>query len=70
MDDEQADLRATAEDMIDDSQRVEELERRKLGLDAADPRFAALAHEIEDLVARMARKAKVQSEIAADAAEG
>jgi hypothetical protein len=70
VDDEQADLRATAEDMIDDSQRVEELERRKLALDAADPRFAALAHEIEDLVARMARKAKVQSEIAADAAEG
>ena len=68
MDDVRADLRATAEDMIDDSRRIKELERRKLELDAADPRFAALASEIEELVAHMARKAKAQSDIASKAA--
>lgn len=58
------DLKATAEAMIDDSQRVEDLERQKLKLHADDPRYAQLAHEIERLVARMTTKARAQSQLA------
>lgn len=60
------DLRATAEDMIDDSRRLEHLEHQKLKLDAADPRYSELAREIEELVAQMSTKARAQTEIAAD----
>lgn len=62
------DLKATAEAMIDDSQRVEDLEKRKLALDADDPRYAELARQIEGLVSRMATKARAQTQIAKDAA--
>lgn len=69
MSSESDDLKATAEDMIDDSRRVEELEQQKLRLDPADPRFAELARQIEQLVAQMANKARAQQEIAAEASE-
>lgn len=60
------DLRATAEAMIDDSQHLEDLEKAKLQLDASDPRYAQLAREIEQLVSRMAAKARIQTQIAED----
>ena len=69
MDKEQQDLRATAEDMISDSQRVKELERAKLKLDASDPRYAELSRQIEELVAGMAAKAQAQTQLA-DEAQG
>ena len=69
MDADKEDLRATAEDMIEDSRRLEQLEREKLSLDADDPRYGALAHEIEQLVASMARKAQAQAQIAAEATD-
>lgn len=70
MSEEKDDLKATAEDMIEDSRRLEDLERQKLKLDAADPRFAELAAEIAKLVAQMAAKARAQTELAADAQGG
>jgi hypothetical protein len=67
MTDRDDDLKATAEAMIDDSHTVEVLEREKLKLDADDPRFAQIARQIEDIVARMASKARVQTAIAEEA---
>ena len=67
MSEREDDLKATAEAMIDDSQRVEDLEKEKLALEADDPRYARLAREIEDLVARMAAKARAQTRLAEDA---
>ena len=61
------DLKATAEAMIDDSQRLEDLEKTKLELDASDPRYPQLAREIEQLVSRMAAKARIQTQIAEEA---
>lgn len=69
MSDTQDDLKATAEAMIDDSQRVADLEKAKFRLDASDPRYAQLAHEIERLIERMSAKARVQTQIAEEAAE-
>ena len=63
------DLKATAEAMIDDSQRLEDLEKTKLALDADDPRYAHLAREIEQLVSRMAAKARIQTQIAEEVRE-
>jgi hypothetical protein len=63
----QDDLKATAEAMIDDSQRVKDLEKQKLVLAADDPRYVEIARQIEDLVARMAAKARAQTQIAEEA---
>ena len=60
------DLRATAEDLIEDSERVHEIEQEKLELPADDPRMVGLARESERIVRRMVPKAAVETELAED----
>lgn len=67
MTDREDDLKATAEAMIDDSQRVMDLEQQKLALDAKDPRYGKLSRAIERVVARMKTKARAQTEMADEA---
>lgn len=57
------DLRATAEDLIEDAERVKQIEQAKLALDAGDPRANRLARESERIVRRMVPKAAVETEL-------
>ena len=65
----QEDLRATADDIAADAERVHEIEIEKTELPADHPRTAALAEETESLIEEMARKARIQTSLI-DAAQG
>jgi hypothetical protein len=62
--DESQDLRATAEDLIEDAERVQEIEHEKLELPADDPRMVDLARESERIVRSMVPKAASETELA------
>jgi hypothetical protein len=57
------DLRATAEDLIVDAERLKHVEERKLELDADDPQVERLADEGEQIVEEMLPKARLQRQI-------
>lgn len=57
------DLRATAEDLIEDAERLKRIEKRKVGLEPGDPLLVKLAEEANRVVARMAPKAQAQREL-------
>lgn len=61
MSQETDDLRATAEDLIEDAERVKQIEQAKLALDADDPRANRLARQSERIVRRMVPKASVET---------
>ncbi len=69
-DQEREDLRATAEDLLADAQRLKEIERRKLELDPADPEMLELAVESESVARRMAPKAAAQRALSEGMTEG
>jgi hypothetical protein len=64
MSDKQDDLRATADDLIVDAERLKHVEERKLELDKDDPQVERLADEGEQIVEEMLPKAKLQRQIA------
>jgi hypothetical protein len=64
MADELEDLRATADDLAEDSRRLEAIEERKGTLAAEDPELVRLSDEAEQLTRRMAAKATAQRELA------
>lgn len=67
LDHTEADLKATAEDLVADARRVEAIEVKKTKLDANDPRVAELSAESEELTAKMAHKARVERALADEA---
>ena len=62
------DIRATADDISADAERVIRLEGEKKELDAEDPRRAEVAREIESLTAKQARSARVETTLVDEAA--
>ena len=62
------DLRATADDLAADADRLKQIEEQKAALEQGDPTLVDLSDEAEQLTEDMAAKAKIQSELAADAA--
>jgi hypothetical protein len=66
----QDDLRATAEDMAADAERVREIETEKSDLPVDHPRTARLSVESEALTAQMAEKAKAQMALVEKAQTG
>jgi hypothetical protein len=58
------DLRATAEDLAADADRVGAIEREKKTLPPGDPKAIELARESERMTAEMAEKAKVETALA------
>ena len=64
------DVRATAESIASDAERLKQIERAKALLPANDPRVAELAREAELLIDEMAAKATEQSLLVDDAGSG
>ena len=58
------DLRATADDLAADAERLREIEERKVTLASDDPALLDLSTEAEALSREMAAKASVQRELA------
>ena len=61
------DVRATAESIAADAERLKQIERAKTLLPADDPKVAELAREAELLIDEMASKATEQSILVEDA---
>lgn len=57
------DLRATAEDLIEDAERLKEIEKKKSMLDPRDARLAKLSADAERTVRRMLPKAVAEKEL-------
>ena len=64
MPDAKDDLRATSEAVLDDAQRLADLEARKLSLDPADPEVDTLSREVQELVRTIGHKAAAERELA------
>ena len=60
------DIKATAEDLIDDAQRLKAIEETKSTLPADDPSLVTLSEEAADLTSEMAQKARVEYAIATE----
>jgi len=60
------DLRATAEDLIGDAERLKQIETQKLTLKPGDPLLTRLSEEASAIVARMRPKTQVQEELVAN----
>ena len=58
------DLKATAESIRHDAERIVALEQEKLSLDAGDPRVDALSIEVERITARLKDKAAAEQDLA------
>ena len=63
MPDEENDLRATAETVQNDAERLADLESLKRSLDPADPEVDRLSRRIEDIAHRLAHKTTAQREL-------
>ena len=57
------DLRATSDAVLNDAERLAELETRKRSLDPADPEVDRLSSEIEDLARRLSHKATAERQL-------
>ncbi len=66
MSDRNEDIRATAEDLIEDAEKLKQIERSKLRLDPEDRRLTKLADESNRIIARMAPKGEAQKDLASD----
>jgi hypothetical protein len=60
------DLRATAEDLIADADRLKRIEERKLELEATDPEVDRLSQAGEQVAEEMRAKARLQRQMASD----
>jgi hypothetical protein len=63
------DLRTTAEAIKADATRVQDIEQRKLELDADDPRIPELAEEAEAVAERLLHEARIERALAAEQAD-
>ena len=66
MPDAENDLRATAEAVQHDAERLVDLESRKRSLDPADPEVDRLSRQIEDIAHGLAHKTTAQRELSAE----
>ena len=57
------DLRATSDAVLNDAERLTELETKKRSLDPADPEVDRLSREIEELARRLSHKATAEREL-------
>ena len=57
------DLRATSDAVLNDAERLTELETRQRSLDPADPEVDRLSREIEDLARRLSHKATAERQL-------
>ncbi len=64
------DLRATAEAIISDAEKVKGIEQEKLDLPPGDARIPELADEAEEVAERILQEATVERELAARAGGG
>ena len=64
----QNDLKASAEDLTADAERVQAIEAEKVELPPGHPRAVELAAEAEDLTQAMVDKARAQSALIGEAA--
>ncbi|HET9521192.1 MAG TPA: hypothetical protein VFO73_09125 [Candidatus Limnocylindrales bacterium] len=63
MPDPREDLRATADSIIDDADRLRALEVEKKALDPADPRVDQLSEQVERVVDRLEDKTAIEREL-------
>lgn len=63
----EADIKATADDIARDAERIRHIEDEKARLDPGDPRIVELARESESIAARLAIKAKVETALVSEA---
>jgi pimeloyl-CoA synthetase len=63
------DLKATAQSIIADTDRITDIEQEKLKLDPGDERVVALADEAEEVANRLLQEAGVERELAQQAAD-
>jgi hypothetical protein len=66
--DGEADLNATREDVISDTQRLVEIEREKGRLDPSDSRLTELSDEAERLAERVRSKSAIERQLADEVA--
>ena len=66
----EGDIRATAEDLVADAQRVQEIEEAKGHLEVDDPRMMELSVESERIARRMVPKTVAERELVDDVATG
>jgi hypothetical protein len=57
------DIKATAEALIDDAERLVRIEEKKLQLEPGDPRRVDLSESARELIAGMAPKGEAQREL-------
>ena len=69
MDPQQEDLRATAEAIAADAERLRAIEDEKAGLAVDDPRMVQLSDEAAAIARALLPKTAAQRELAEDAAE-
>ncbi len=63
------DLKATAQSIIADADRITDIEEEKLELDPGDERVVALADEAEAVANRLLQEAGIERELAQQAAD-
>jgi hypothetical protein len=63
---DQEDLKATADSIRRDAERLAQLEKQKSELDVEDPRVDQISADIEQLISQIADKGKAERELAAD----
>ena len=63
------DLRATAESLVEDAERLQEIELKKLDLEPDDTETRRLATRAEELAEDIANKARLEKQLAEEAAE-
>lgn len=61
--DRQDDLDATAESLLEDAQRLTEIEEQKQDLDVGDPRVDVLSIEAERLAGQIQHKSRIERQI-------
>ncbi len=67
MDDAEEDLRATADAIATDAERLAAIEAEKATLDIADPRMAELSAEAETISRKLVPKTVAERELTQDA---
>jgi hypothetical protein len=63
------DLKATASDLAADAERLKQVEREKVSLEATDPRLKDLAAEAEAIAQELPIKAAAQTELIKELAD-
>lgn len=66
----ESDIRATGDEIVADAEHLQAVEQEKVSLDPKDPRRMELTLEGERLTSRMKLRAKVETALVTEAAQG